>query len=126
MRQRLHQCAKGLGEAAKYRSAGTCEFIYDANEEKFYFLEVNTRLQVEHCVTEQVSGLDLVEWMVRLAAGEKLPLAAYRHEPKGHSVQARVYAEDPNKNFQPSCGLLTEVSFPGVCASTAGSSAARR
>ncbi|GAT32848.1 urea carboxylase [Terrimicrobium sacchariphilum] len=112
VRQRLHLCAKGLGEAAKYRSAGTCEFIYDANEEKFYFLEVNTRLQVEHCVTEQVSGLDLVEWMVRLAAGEKLPLEAYRHEPKGHSVQARVYAEDPNKNFQPSCGLLTEVSFP--------------
>ncbi len=113
VRSRLHECARGLGAAAQYRSAGTCEFIYDAQTEEFYFLEVNTRLQVEHCVTEEVSGLDLVEWMIRLAAGESLPLAGYRHEPKGHSIQARVYAEDPSKNFQPSCGLLTEVRFPG-------------
>lgn len=112
VRERLHECAKRLGETAKYRSAGTCEFMYDADTGEFYFLEVNTRLQVEHCVTEEVSGLDLVEWMVRLAGGEALPLAEYRHSPVGHAIEARVYAEDANKNFQPSCGLLTEVSFP--------------
>ncbi len=112
VRQRLHESAKRLGEAAKYRSAGTCEFMYDAEREEFYFLEVNTRLQVEHCVTEEVSGLDLVEWMIRHAAGEELPLREYRHQPQGHAIEARIYAEDPNKNFQPSCGLLTEASFP--------------
>lgn len=112
VRARLHEAAKRLGQAAKYRSAGTCEFMYDADSREFYFLEVNTRLQVEHCVTEEVSGIDLVEWMIRLAAGEFLPLAEYVHQPKGHAIEARVYAEDPNKNFQPSCGLLTEVSFP--------------
>ncbi len=112
VRRELHECAKSLGSAAHYRSAGTCEFIHDAVEEKFYFLEVNTRLQVEHCVTEEVTGIDLVEWMVRLGAGEPLPLADWQGAPRGHAVQARVYAEDPSKNFQPSCGLLTAVSFP--------------
>ena len=112
VRQRLHEAARRLGQAAKYRSAGTCEFMYDAESKEFYFLEVNTRLQVEHCVTEEVSGLDLVEWMIRLASGEALPLAEYRHVPNGHAIEARVYAEDPSKNFQPSCGLLTEVRFP--------------
>ncbi len=112
VRTQLHAAARRLGESAGYRSAGTCEFMYDAAEERFYFLEVNTRLQVEHCVTEEVSGLDLVEWMVRLAAGESLPLASYVHAPQGHAIEARIYAEDPNKDFQPSTGLLTEVSFP--------------
>ncbi|HVE16213.1 MAG TPA: urea carboxylase, partial [Chthoniobacterales bacterium] len=112
VRENLHAAARRLGEAAKYRSAGTCEFMYDADAREFYFLEVNTRLQVEHCVTEEVSGLDLVEWMVRLAAGEPLPLSSYRHHPSGHSIEARIYAEDANKNFQPSTGLLTEVEFP--------------
>ena len=108
----MHEAARKLGRAARYRSAGTCEFLYAADSGEFYFLEINTRLQVEHCVTEEVSGVDLVEWMVRLASGEELPLAEYRHSPKGHAIEARVYAEDPGKNFQPSCGLLTEVSFP--------------
>ncbi len=112
VRQRLHEAARRLGQSARYRSAGTCEFMYDAESAEFYFLEVNTRLQVEHCVTEEVSGLDLVEWMIRLASGEALPLAEYHHIPNGHAIEARVYAEDPNKNFQPSCGLLTEVRFP--------------
>jgi urea carboxylase len=112
VRRRLHEAARRLGQAARYRSAGTCEFMYDAEAEEFYFLEVNTRLQVEHCITEEVSGLDLVEWMIRLAAGEELSLAGYRHNPNGHAIEARLYAEDPNKNFQPSCGLLTEVLFP--------------
>jgi urea carboxylase len=112
VRRRLHEAARRLGQSARYRSAGTCEFMYDAESEEFYFLEVNTRLQVEHCVTEEVSGLDLVEWMIRLAAGEDLSLAEYQHRPNGHAIEARLYAEDPNNNFQPSCGLLTEVRFP--------------
>jgi urea carboxylase len=112
VRQNLHESARRLGQSAKYRSAGTCEFMYDADAQEFYFLEVNTRLQVEHCVTEEVSGIDLVEWMICLAAGEKLPLAEYVHRPDGHSIEARIYAEDPNKDFQPSTGLLTNVSFP--------------
>ncbi len=103
--------AEKLGRAINYRSAGTVEFVYDDDADRYYFLEVNTRLQVEHGVTEMVSGVDLVEWMVRLAASETLPLGQYQHTPRGHAIQARVYAEDPNKNFQPCSGVLTEVSF---------------
>ncbi len=112
VRAALHAAARRLGEAAAYRSAGTCEFMYDADAAAFYFLEVNTRLQVEHGVTEEVTGLDLVEWMVRLAAGETLPLADPPPAPKGHAIEARLYAEDPNKDFQPSTGRLTHVEFP--------------
>lgn len=111
VRRRLHEAARRLGEAASYRSAGTCEFLLDADSGEFYFLEVNTRLQVEHCVTEAVTGIDLVEWMLRLAAGEDLQLARCELLASGHAIEARIYAEDPSKNFQPSCGLLTEVSF---------------
>ncbi len=108
IRTALHETAKRLGESVGYRSAGTVEFIYDESSESFYFLEVNTRLQVEHGVTEEVFGVDLVEWMVRLGAGEELPLNQSR-TPRGHSVQARIYAEDPVKNFQPCAGLLSRV-----------------
>jgi len=112
LREQLFNCARRLGERVRYRSAGTVEFVYDAEQAKFYFLEVNTRLQVEHGVTEEVLVIDLVEWMVRLAAGDlgfwpKMPLS-----PRGHSLQVRLYAEDPLRNFQPSTGLLTEVSWP--------------
>ncbi len=112
LRQRLFESAVRLGQTVNYRSAGTVEFIYDVDTEQFYFLEVNTRLQVEHGVTEAVTGIDLVEWMVRQAAGESLSLGTYRYQPNGHSMQVRVYAEDPNKNFQPSSGTLTNVQFP--------------
>ncbi|CAG0931246.1 hypothetical protein PLCT1_01695, partial [Planctomycetaceae bacterium] len=112
VRARLWQTAEKLGRAIAYRSAGTVEFVYDNDTGEFYFLEVNTRLQVEHGVTELVSGLDLVEWMIRVAADEPLPLAGFRYQPKGHAIQVRVYAEDPNKNFQPCSGVLTEVRFP--------------
>ncbi|MBC7972160.1 MAG: urea carboxylase, partial [Verrucomicrobia bacterium] len=112
LRQRLFESAVRLGQTVSYRSAGTVEFIYDVDTEQFYFLEVNTRLQVEHGVTEAVTGIDLVEWMVRQAAGESLSLGTYRYQPNGHSMQVRVYAEDPNKNFQPSSGTLTNVQFP--------------
>ena len=112
LRHSLWDSAVRLGQAVHYQSAGTVEFVFDVSTEDFYFLEVNTRLQVEHGVTEEVAGVDLVEWMVRLAAGELLPLEVYQHQPQGHSIQLRIYAEDPGKNFQPSSGKLTEVVFP--------------
>ncbi|PWC19926.1 urea carboxylase [Brenneria roseae subsp. roseae] len=110
----LCNAAVKLAQAVNYRSAGTVEFIYDSQAERFYFLEVNTRLQVEHGVTEQVWGVDLVRWMLQLAAGELPPLAALARDlsPQGHAIQARLYAEDPGRHFQPSPGLLTAVSFP--------------
>ncbi|MEI6235416.1 MAG: urea carboxylase [Planctomycetota bacterium] len=110
-RQSLFSAATKLAAAVKYQSAGTVEFIYDASQEKAYFLEVNTRLQVEHTVTEEVTGYDLVEWMLKQAAGELPPLESLRVEPSGASIQVRLYAEDPNKNFQPSSGRLTGVTF---------------
>ncbi|WOD08380.1 biotin carboxylase N-terminal domain-containing protein [Marinomonas sp. GJ51-6] len=116
VRKQLHQTAESLLSSIQYRNAGTVEFIYDMDSQDFYFLEVNTRLQVEHGVTEEVYGVDLVEWMIRLAAGEELALNAKRKNVKanGHAVQVRVYAEDPYKNFQPSSGLLSQVSFPEI------------
>lgn len=114
VREALSATAVKLMSQVNYRSAGTVEYIYDSDTEQFYFLEVNTRLQVEHGVTEQVYGVDIVEWMVRLAAGEMPPLFSLRKElkPRGHAVQARLYAEDPGKDFRPSTGLLTEVRLP--------------
>ncbi|MCV9878969.1 urea carboxylase [Brenneria izbisi] len=114
MDQALCDAAVTLAKAVNYRSAGTVEFVYDSQAARFYFLEVNTRLQVEHGVTEQVWGVDLVRWMLELAAGELPPLAVLAQDlsPRGHAIQARLYAEDPGRQFQPSPGLLTAVSFP--------------
>ncbi len=112
VREELFSCARRLGERVHYRSAGTVEFVYDADSAAFYFLEVNTRLQVEHGVTEEVLGIDLVEWMLRLAAGDLGFWPTQPLVPQGHSVQVRIYAEDPIRNFQPSTGILTEVKWP--------------
>ncbi len=114
MAEALCEAAVKLAKAVSYRSAGTVEFVYDSEAERFYFLEVNTRLQVEHGVTEQVWGVDLVRWMIELAAGDLPPLTELIKglEPKGHAIQARLYAEDPGRDFQPSPGLLTAVDFP--------------
>jgi urea carboxylase len=109
-RNNLLATAVRLGEAVGYCSAGTVEFVYDTQSGEFYFLEVNTRLQVEHGVTEEVTGVDLVEWMVKQAAGE-LDLVGFRANPEGASMQVRLYAEDPGKDFQPAAGVLTEVVF---------------
>jgi urea carboxylase len=111
-RAALIDAAVRLGQAANYRSAGTVEYLYDAERDDFFFLEVNTRLQVEHGVTEQVTGVDLVEWMVRGAAGDFAFMDTPLPEPKGAAIQARLYAENPAQDFRPSSGLLTEVAFP--------------
>jgi urea carboxylase len=111
-RTALLEAAVRLGESVAYRSAGTVEFIYDAAVDRFYFLEVNTRLQVEHPVTEAVTGLDLVECMLRVAAGDALDWAAMRRTPQGAAIEVRLYAEDPLRQFQPSPGVLTEVRWP--------------
>jgi urea carboxylase len=112
VRVALTDAAVRLGAAARYRSAGTVEFLYDAERQDWFFLEVNTRLQVEHGVTEQVTGIDLVEWMVRGAAGDYGFLDAPVPRPRGWSIQARLYAEDPALDFRPAAGLLTDVAFP--------------
>ena len=114
VRRSLGEVASRLLQSVSYRSAGTVEFILDADTQRFYFLEVNTRLQVEHGVTEEVYGVDLVEWMVRLADGTLPQLATIADvlSPSGHAVQARIYAEDPFKEFRPCAGLLSQVTFP--------------
>jgi urea carboxylase len=114
VRAELHATAEALLASVAYRNAGTVEFIFDADSGEFYFLEVNTRLQVEHGVTEEVYGVDLVEWMLRQAAAELPPLETLREQliPAGHAIQVRIYAEDPYRDFQPCAGLLTQVEFP--------------
>lgn len=111
VRKEMHAAAKRLAEEVGYRNAGTVEFLYDPVTEHFYFLEVNTRLQVEHGVTEEVLGVDLVEWMVKEAAGELRSLDKLYAAPKGHSIQARIYAEDCFNDFRPSGGQLDQVRF---------------
>lgn len=114
LRQALLETAVRLGKAVNYQSAGTVEYIFDAANSQFYFLEVNTRLQVEHGVTEEVTGIDLVEWMVRQAAGDLFPLDSLEINPGGASIQVRIYAENPAKEFQPSSGILTAAEFPAT------------
>ena len=109
IRASLHAAAVRLASAVRYQSAGTVEFVFDVSSGQFYFLEVNTRLQVEHGITEEVTGIDLVEWMVRQAAGERLDLQA---TPRGAAIEVRLYAEDPAQHFRPSAGLITHVQFP--------------
>ncbi|MGY2085764.1 urea carboxylase [Blastococcus sp. SYSU DS0539] len=120
VRKRLHEASRALAASVGYRSAGTVEFVYDARREEASFLEVNARLQVEHPVTEAVTGVDLVAWMLRLAQGDPGVLDAHLApgqatgsvSVRGHAVEARVYAEDPARGYQPSAGVLTDVTFP--------------
>ncbi|PCG14899.1 urea carboxylase [Sphingomonas adhaesiva] len=113
VRGALIEAAVRLAQAANYRSAGTVEFLYDAEREEFFFLEMNTRLQVEHGVTEEVMDVDLVEWMIRGGAGDFAFLDTPLGAPRGHSVQVRLYAEDPALDYRPTSGTLTHVTFPG-------------
>lgn len=112
VREQLHTTAANLLASVNYRSAGTVEFLFDADTDAFYFLEVNTRLQVEHGVTEEVFGIDLVEWMLRVGAGDTGFLGEFKPEGHGHAVQVRVYAEDPYKDFAPAPGFLSCVEWP--------------
>ena len=112
LRRRLSDWAVRLAAAADYRSAGTVEFLLDAATGDAFFLEVNTRLQVEHPVTEAVFGIDLVEWMVALAGGTSRLTTWTTRPPVGHAIEARLYAEDPARGYRPSSGLITRVSFP--------------
>ncbi|MER7481612.1 urea carboxylase [Streptomyces sp. NPDC126510] len=111
----LHDCSRRLLASVAYRGAGTVEFVYDPVREEAAFLEVNTRLQVEHPVTEEVYGVDLVELMLALARDGRADDAVFERDwtPTGHAVQARVYAEDPGKDSLPSSGLITRALFPG-------------
>ena len=112
LRSEMHEAAAAIARSVAYRSAGTVEFLVDVERDCFYFLEVNTRLQVEHGVTEAIYGVDLVEWMLRLAAGEAAVLPERLPTPSGHALEVRLYAEDPSRDFQPSTGTLGRVAFP--------------
>ena len=116
LRDQMGKAAVAAAKAIGYCGAGTVEFIVDSakglDANSFYFMEMNTRLQVEHPVTEMITGLDLVEWQFRVADGEKLPLAQAEVALKGHAVEARIYAEDPARKFFPSPGKLQTLRFP--------------
>lgn len=114
LRAQLHSSSRALAAAVSYRSAGTVEFIYDPRSKQASFLEVNARLQVEHPVTEAVTGIDLAAWMFRLARGERdlLDGQPAAIPTSGHAVEARIYAEDPSREYRPSTGTLTAVAFP--------------
>lgn len=113
IRSDLYQAACQVGKVIDYVSAGTIEFLVEPSG-AFYFMEMNTRLQVEHPVTEAITGLDLVEWQIRIAQGEALPARFSKITPTGHAIECRIYAEDPSKDFLPSTGEIT------ICASPAG------
>jgi len=112
-RKALGDAAVRAAKAVNYDSAGTLEFLYDETAKQFYFMEMNTRIQVEHTVTEEVSGIDLMKEQIRVAAGEKLSFTQDEVRITGHAIEYRVNAEDPFNNFTPSPGLVEAVHFPG-------------
>ena len=112
LRKKMGEAAVRLARAGGYVNAGTVEFLVD-QDLRFYFLEVNTRLQVEHAVTEQVTGLDLVKLQIAIAAGHRLPFAWESITPRGHAMEVRLYAEDPDNNFFPSPGKILARNVPG-------------
>jgi acetyl-CoA carboxylase biotin carboxylase subunit len=116
LREEMGRAAVAAAQAVGYTNAGTIEFMLD-REDNFYFLEMNTRIQVEHPVTEMTTGVDLVQWQLRIARGEKLAFTQDDLMQRGHAIECRVYAEDETKNFMPSCGVISylyEPSGPGV------------
>tara|TARA_B110000091_G_scaffold63157_1_gene69480 strand:- start:77 stop:2137 length:2061 start_codon:yes stop_codon:yes gene_type:complete len=113
LRLSMADAAVAAAKAVKYTGAGTVEFIV-GDDREFFFMEMNTRLQVEHPVTEMITGLDLVEWQLRIAAGEKLPLTQHEVHQTGHAIEARIYAENPKTGFLPSIGTLHRLAFPDI------------
>jgi len=111
LRSKMANAAVAAAKAVKYTGAGTIEFIV-GDDRKFFFMEMNTRLQVEHPVTEMITGLDLVEWQLRIAVGEKLPLSQKDVNQNGHAIETRIYAENPETGFLPSIGTLQRLAFP--------------
>ncbi|MCS7253778.1 MAG: acetyl-CoA carboxylase biotin carboxylase subunit [Armatimonadota bacterium] len=112
LRERLGRAALRVAAAVGYVNAGTVEFLVD-NDGEFYFIEMNTRLQVEHCVTEMVTGIDIVKEQIRIAAGERLSIRQHQVEMRGHAIECRITAQDPKRNFVPSCGTITQFIPPG-------------
>ena len=112
LREEMGQAAVAVANAVHYSNAGTVEFIVDPDTLQFYFLEMNTRLQVEHPVTELVTGLDLVHWQIRVAAGERFPFTQSQWTQRGHSIECRIYAEDPANGFLPGTGKLLQYIEP--------------
>ncbi|HID25280.1 MAG TPA: acetyl-CoA carboxylase biotin carboxylase subunit [Thermoplasmata archaeon] len=111
LREEMGEAAVRAAEAAEYTNAGTIEFMVDGNL-NFYFMEVNTRLQVEHPITEMTTGVDIVKWQLRIAAGEELTFTQKSVSQRGHALECRIYAEDPANGFLPSVGLLEKVEMP--------------
>ncbi len=113
LREELGQAAVRAAQAVNYANAGTVEFLYDELDRKFYFMEMNTRIQVEHPVTEEVTGVDLIKEQIRVAAGEPLTLKQEEISAKGHSIEFRINAEDPSRNFAPCPGTIKWLNLPG-------------
>jgi acetyl-CoA carboxylase biotin carboxylase subunit len=112
LRGKMMAAAEKAAQAVHYRSLGTIEFLVD-HDCNFYFMEMNTRLQVEHPVTEMVTGLDLVKWQIRVAAGSEFPFAQKDIHLNGHAIECRINAEDPSRGFMPSCGKISLLHIPG-------------
>ena len=112
IRARMGEAAVAAAKAVNYYNAGTIEFIFDPKTSSYYFLEMNTRLQVEHPITELVTGIDLVQWQIRIAAGEKFPFTQTNFHQHGHAIECRIYAEDPAHGFLPSTGRLLQFIEP--------------
>jgi len=113
VRLKICESAVRLAKTVNYHNAGTCEFLYDPKTQEFFFIEVNARIQVEHPVTELVTGLDLIKWQIRIAAGEKLTLKQSDIKRNGHAIECRINCEDPNENFRPSPGVISNMVVPG-------------
>jgi 3-methylcrotonyl-CoA carboxylase alpha subunit len=111
LREQITSAALSIAKAAGYKNAGTVEFLLD-NDGKFYFMELNTRLQVEHTVTEMTTGIDLVHWQFQIASGQSIPLKQEQIIPRGHSLEVRIYAENPDNEFLPSPGKIEELILP--------------